>query len=69
MLSDNNQRIAQYGSVITVQDVAKELVLGKNAAYALVRSAYLSGQPFKVMMIGSQYRIVTNSFYDWLDKV
>jgi hypothetical protein len=42
------------------------LQIGRNKAYAIVKDAYETGAPFRVLMIDSQYRIVTATFFKWL---
>jgi hypothetical protein len=55
-----------YGLVMTFSEVAKALQIGRNKAYAIVKDAYETGAPFRVLMIDSQYRIVTATFFKWL---
>ncbi len=47
--------------VYTVDDIARILSIGKNAAYTLVKS-----NVFHSVRIGGQYRISKKSFNEWL---
>jgi len=47
--------------VITVQEVQKILKIGKDAAYALVRS-----DDFPSFKIGGQYRVLSSQLNDWI---
>lgn len=58
----------QSSTVLTVHEAGTKLKIGRNNAYTLVKEAYKTGEPFHVVMIGNQYRIVTASFNEWLSK-
>ena len=47
----------------TVEEIAKILGIGRTAAYNLVHSGV-----FKMVRIGSSFRVSKVSFDDWLDK-
>jgi len=48
---------------LTINDIKIYLKIGTNAAYKLVAN----NPPFKVIKIGSQYRISSKSFLNWFE--
>lgn len=54
-------------NVYEVEDIRKILKLGRNRAYLFIQEVYQSEEPpFKVIKIGSLYRIPKESFDQWL---
>ena len=51
----------------TVEDIQKQLGIGRSRAYAFISSVYKSGKPFKVLRIGTLYKIPRKSFDKRLD--
>ena len=43
------------------------LGIGRTRAYELVKEAYKTQQPFKVIKLGKLYRIPKKPFDDWLE--
>lgn len=54
--------------VLTVKDLQEILGISQKTAYGLVRQAVATENMFKVIKIGSHYKIPTNSFLNWLDE-
>lgn len=55
--------------VLSIQDIANILEIGKNQTYALVQKAYLESQKFfPVFKIGNAYKIPKQPFYKWLNN-
>lgn len=52
--------------VYTTHEVQDMLGLSRNTAYSFVRDVYKTGEPFKVIKAGSSYRILKESFDNWL---
>ncbi len=55
-------------AVITVQNVAEMLNISLSSAYELVLQAYEAGDKadFKVLRCGRTYRVIKQSFFDFL---
>ncbi len=65
-MDTNEQKINTIGEAkktYTVNEVAKMLCIGRNAAYSLVKESH-----FKTVLIGSTIRISKKSFDEWLDE-
>lgn len=58
-----SQEIVPEKRTYTVDEIASILNIGRNTAYALVKSAQ-----FKVLRIGNTIRIPKRSFDEWLDS-
>lgn len=54
--------------VLTVKDIQEILGISQKTAYGLVRQAVATGDMFKVIKIGSHYKIPTEPFLNWLDS-
>ena len=54
-------------ATISVADCATILGISKSAAYTMTEKAYKSGQPFKVIRIGRSYRILKQSFFNFIN--
>ena len=54
--------------VYDVQDLIQMLGLSRASAYRFVKKAYENQGPFKVVKLGSTYRIVATSFDKWLEE-
>lgn len=68
-MTNNPKTNQQYEcAVITVQNVSELLNISLSAAYDLVIHAYESGSTgdFKVIRCGRAYRIIKQSFFDFL---
>ncbi|MCR4647203.1 MAG: helix-turn-helix domain-containing protein [Oscillospiraceae bacterium] len=52
---------------LRVEDTAKILGISLSAAYTMTEKAYQSGQPFKVLKIGRSYRILKQSFFNFVN--
>lgn len=57
----NNKQEEDYPLVLSVQEIAEILSVGKKNAYDLVRS-----EPFVVIRIGKQFRVSRKVFFNWL---
>ena len=53
--------------IYTIQDIQKILSISRSTAYAFIRRTYENQAPFKVVRVGNSYRIVKESFDQWLD--
>lgn len=53
--------------VYTIQDIQKILSISRSTAYTFIRKTYEAQDPFKVVRVGDSYRIVKESFDQWLD--
>ena len=51
---------------LRVEDTATILGISLSAAYNMIEKAYKEGAPFKVLRIGKSYRILKESFYDYV---
>lgn len=54
--------------VYTVDDIRELLGIGRSAAYDYVKKVEKEKQPFRVIRIGSSYRIPKESFDKWLNE-
>ena len=54
--------------VYTVKDIQEMLMLSTSTAYSLVRLAYETGTPFRVIKAGHHYRIPVKGFDEWINK-
>ena len=52
--------------MLRVEDCANILGVSLSSAYALVERAFKDHAPFKVLKIGKCYRILKESFYDFV---
>lgn len=60
----------QLCRTMRVDECAKELGIGRAAAYAMVNNAVLNnGEPFKVIKIGHNLLISRKSFFAYLDSI
>ena len=50
-----------------IEDLQELLGIGRTRAYELVKEAYKTQQPFKVIKLGKLYRIPKKPFDDWLE--
>jgi excisionase family DNA binding protein len=50
-------------SILTVEDIAHILKIGKSKAYNLLKS-----EGFPVIKIGRQLRVSSTAFQDWINK-
>ena len=66
----NTTAITESPECITlrVEDTAKILGISLSAAYTMTEKAYKSGDPFKVLRIGRSYRILKQSFYNYINS-
>lgn len=55
--------------VLTVKDLQDILGVCDKTAYGLIRQALTTNNMFKVIKIGRLYKIPTEPFLNWLDKV
>lgn len=53
--------------VYTIQDIQNILSISRSTAYTFIRKTYEAQDPFKVVRIGNSYRIIKDSFDQWLD--
>lgn len=51
----------------TVEDIQNQLGIGRSRAYAFISSVYKNGEPFKVLRIGTLYKIPKKPFDKWLN--
>ncbi len=51
---------------LRVEDCANILGVSLSTAYALVERAFTANAPFKVLRLGKSYRIIKQSFYDYV---
>lgn len=58
----------QENMVYSVYDICKILGCSNNKGYALVHEAYKSKNMFRVIKIGSEYKMPIDSFNHWLQK-
>lgn len=56
-------------SFYNVKDIQKILGIGRNSAYDFLQDAHKTGQPFKVIKIGTIYKIPILSFNNWMQKL
>ncbi len=56
-------KISEPKDVLTVQEMAEILRIGRNAAYALAAS-----EEFPSIRVGRQFRISKSAFDDWLRR-
>ena len=52
--------------VYTVDDIRKLLGVSRSAAYDYVKKVEKEKQPFRVIRVGTTYRIPKESFNSWL---
>lgn len=55
--------------VLNVKDIQDILGVCDKTAYGLIRQALTTNNMFKVIKIGRLYKIPTEPFLNWLDKV
>jgi hypothetical protein len=67
---ENNYSLETDSVTMTVSEIAQILRIGRSRAYLLVRQAYedTDNELFETKKIGQQYRVVTSSFFDWLQS-
>lgn len=51
------------------KDIQKILGIGRSRAYDYLKEVYINGKPFKVIKIGTIYKIPVLSFNNWLNKI
>ena len=51
------------------KDIQKILGIGRSRAYEYLKDVYTNGEPFKVIKIGSIYKIPVVSFNNWINKL
>ena len=51
---------------LRVEDCANILGISMSSAYALVEQAFTNHAPFKVLRIGKSYRILEDSFFEYV---
>lgn len=56
-------------SFYSVKDIQKILGIGRNRAYEFLQDVYKTGQPFKVIKLGTVYKIPILSFNNWMQKI
>ena len=61
--------ILKEKSFYNVKDIQKILGIGRSRAYEYLREVYKSGTPFKVIKIGTIYKIPILSFNNWMNKI
>ena len=59
---------ADSKKVYTVNEVMELLGLGRSAAYNYIKKVEKDKTPFRVIKIGSSYRIPKESFDKWLSE-
>lgn len=57
----------QIDALYDIEDLQELLGIGRTRAYELVKEAYKTQQPFKVIKLGKLYRIPKKPFDDWLE--
>mgnify|MGYP004668216025 CR=1 FL=1 len=51
------------------KDIQKILGVGRSRAYDYLKEVYDNGQPFKVIKIGTIYKIPVLSFNNWINRI
>lgn len=51
------------------KDIQKILGIGRSRAYEYLKEVEESGKPFKVIKIGTVYKIPIISFNNWINKI
>lgn len=54
--------------VYTTRDIMELLDISKNKTNEIVKRAYENKGPFRVIKVGSDYRIPKKSFDEWLEN-
>lgn len=52
--------------VYTPSEVQELLGIGRSKTYNYLAQVCLTGKPFRVLKVGSQYRVLKKSFDDWM---
>lgn len=50
------------------KDIMELLDISKNKANAIIKKAYENNGPFRVIKVGTEYRIPVKSFDEWLEN-
>lgn len=59
--------VIEVGEALTVKDISKILGVCERTGYRIVHQALQRNDMFKVLKIGSEYRIPRNQFLNWMD--
>lgn len=63
------QKIIEDTAFYNVKDIQKILGIGRNRAYEYLRKVEKEGRPFKVIKIGSLYKVPILSFDNWMNEI
>lgn len=55
--------------VYSISEIQKLLGISRTKAYDYIKEVYENGTPFRVIKVGSNYRIPKSSFDKWLDDL
>lgn len=56
-------------SFYNAKDIQKILGIGRSRSYEYLKEVHETGEPFKVIKIGTIYKIPILSFNNWLKKI
>lgn len=63
------ENILKGKTFYNVQDIQKILGIGRSRAYEYIRQVEKNGEPFKVIKIGSIYKVPIASFNKWIEEI
>ena len=52
--------------VYTPSEVQALLGIGRSKTYQYLAQVHIAGEPFRVLKVGNQYRVVKKSFDEWM---
>ncbi len=64
-----NDIILKDKNFYNITDIQKILGVGRSRAYEYIREVEKNGEPFKVIRIGSVYKIPVLSFNKWIEEL
>lgn len=63
------ETITYTPQVYDLKDIMSIMGLGRSSAYTWIKQVYLTQKPFRVIKVGTIYKIPKQSFDTWLNTI